>query len=193
MKDPYWYDTLYNSGRRDKWPRNHRANGSAGSGIALHLLQSLNPNWFFPYSNMDWHSFYNDLPRTSQDPESASIAILLKTSSCWSGTPYQSKGGPDVLWNETVQGTGRAATTWSSIYSFNSGCHYWLLFSQQLEVSWGSGVLASLEADYDRPFWTSPCCNAVPWINALMQMLPESFVARMAPDVGRFLRAKEVS
>jgi hypothetical protein len=31
-----------------------------------------------------------------------------------------------------------------------------------------------------------PVVKQFPWINAVMQTFPESFVARMAPDVGAF-------
>jgi hypothetical protein len=58
-----------------------------------------------------------------------------------------------------------------------------------------AGFLASLEAKQTMTslFEPAPVVKQFPWINAVMQTFPESFVARMALGVGRFLRAKEVS
>lgn len=34
VQDSEWFEVLYNKGRREKWPRNHKANGSPGSSMS---------------------------------------------------------------------------------------------------------------------------------------------------------------
>jgi hypothetical protein len=169
VKNPDWLDKIYNNPRRDKWPRNHKANGSSGS-IAttesrdLHRIRRAPLMPFF----------------SKRSVNALETGIVEKVNQlCFGVEGFMRRG--EVL----NVGVASTALTLDIIteYCFSKGWN--CLDDSEFSPQWKRAMIGLFEP--------VPITKQFPQINQFMAMLPRSLVVKMAPDIALFFKAKDVS
>ncbi|RDW60238.1 hypothetical protein BP5796_11844 [Coleophoma crateriformis] len=167
VKDPYWYDTLYNSGRRDKWLRNHKANGSPGSlaqtaGREAHRLRKAP---LLP--------FFSKRAVTELEP-----VIKQKVSMMCDGIAGFLKRGEPLI-------AGRAFTALTldviTDYCFNKSWE--CLQDPQFSPHWKATMCGLFEP--------VPFMKQFPIMAQMMNLLPRSLVKVLLPEMALFLGGRD--
>jgi hypothetical protein len=169
VKNPDWVDIIYNNPRRDKWPRNHKANGSSGS-IATTESRNLHRLRRAPLM-----PFFSKRSVNALEP-----GIVEKVEQLCTGVEGFMRRG-EVL----DIGIASTALTLDVIteYCFSKGWN--CLDDPNFSPQWKRAMTGLFEP--------VPVTKQFPQINQFMAMLPRSLVVKMAPDIGLFLGAKDVS
>jgi hypothetical protein len=169
VKNPDWLDTIYNNPRRDKWPRNHKANGSSGS-IATTESRDLHRMRRAPLM-----PFFSKRSVNALEP-----GIIEKVEQL-------SAGVEGFMQRGEVLNIGVAATALTldviTEYCFSKGWN--CLDDPHFSPNWKRAMTGLFEP--------VPVTKQFPQINQFMAMLPRSLVVKMAPDIGLFFKAKDVS
>jgi hypothetical protein len=169
VKNPDWLDIIYNNQRRDKWPRNHKANGSSGS-IATTESRTLHRKRRAPLM-----PFFSK--RSVNALESGIVEKVEKLCSGVEG--FMQRG--DVL----DVGVASTALTLDVITEYCFSRSWNCLDDPEFSPGWKRAMTGLFEP--------VPITKQFPQINQVMFMLPRSWVVKMAPDIGLFLKAKDVS
>ena len=169
MKDPDWFDVLHKSGRRDKWDKNSKANGSPGSiastvGHAQHRARRAAITQFF----------------SKQAVNALRSIIEAKVEQLTDGIERESRQKGKVL----NIGVAFTALTLDVISDYCFGQSWRCLESTDFAPEW-KRTMTNL-------FEPVPIMRHFPWIMPVMQALPAWVQAKIAPDMVIFQDAKEV-
>jgi cytochrome P450 len=170
VNDPDWFDTLYKSGRRDKWPKNSKANGSPGSiastiHYAQHKARRSAITQFF----------------SKQAVNNLESIIGAKVNQLTNGIEREFRQKGQVL----NTGIAFTALTLDVISDYCFGQSWRCLERPDFAPEWKKTMTNLFEP--------VPVMRNFPWIMGFMQSLPDWVMAKMAPDMVIFAEAKNVS
>ena len=170
MRDPDWFDVLYKSGRRDKWAKNSKSNGSPGS-IASTIEAELHRARRAPLT-----PFFSK--RAVDNIEGTVIAKVDQMTDAIEAQ-YLSTGKVFTL------GVPCSALTLDVISDYCFGQSWRCLSAPDFAPEWRR-TLHDL-------FLPVPVFKQFPWIARLLGSLPRSMVEKMNPDIAMFQGARDVS
>jgi hypothetical protein len=168
IKNPDWVDIIYNNPRRQKWPRNHKANGSNGSMATTESreLHKLRKAPLLP--------FFSKQSIISLEPE-----LLEKVEQLC-------KGVEAFMNRQEVLNIGVAFTalTLDVISEYTFGKSWSCLDKEDFAPEWKKALTN---------FEPVPVIKQFPFIPKMLLSLPEAVVANMSSGLAIFLEAKKVS
>lgn len=170
IKDPDFFDVLYKSGRRDKWHKNSKANGSPGS------IASTVPHMQHRARRSALNQFFS---KSAVNSLASIIEAKVEQLAEGIDREFLQKGRLLDI------GIAFTALTLDVISDYCFGQSWRCLADPSFAPEW-KRTMTNL-------FEPVPVMRSFPWIMSIMQSLPAWVMAKMAPDMMIFQDAKNVS